>query len=214
MQYFSLVAEEPGRRPRPCAMVAAPTSQDAERQARALREEGHLAFVGPRASFSLRRSSRRETELLQSFMHSCNRVDPTTHLPVDLDGLLARRSELHVAFFAALYLAPGRLSDRLPPSGRSEAPRPSGASGGAEPDRSEPAASPAVSPTETSEAKPASAASEGAGQGKAEDDDPGRHLQPGRGAGGDPVGRRHNLRGPGRGDRPRRDLLRSGFLTL
>ena len=133
MQYFSIVAyvnDGPGRT---CAMLPGASLDDAAVKARNIIRAEHLNFVERRARFSVRRSSRRETSLLQSYLASCGRANLESYLKTDIDALMWRRGNLLLSFFMALYLKPEILYRRFSPlpAGSSHSPPSStGGSGG------------------------------------------------------------------------------------
>lgn len=120
MQYFSLLAHVDGRPGRPCAMLRDATLDKAAETARHLIRNDHLPFVERRASFTLRRATRRETELLQAYLVSCGGARMILHTQEDLDGLLIRRAGLMMSFFMALYLDPHALRRRLSTTGTTD----------------------------------------------------------------------------------------------
>lgn len=113
MQYFSLLAHVGDRPGRPCAMLQGATLDRAAEKARHIVRDEGLPFVERTASFTLRRSTRRETELLQRYLASCTGARLALHAEEDLDGLMARRNRLLMSFFAILYLDPHALRRRL-----------------------------------------------------------------------------------------------------
>lgn len=136
MQYFTIVARKGGSNDRACAMLQAAQLDQAADKARRLINSEHLAFVDRNSRFSVRRSSRRETALLQSYLASCNGARLATYLSEDLDSLLWRRGSLLLSFFMMLYLAPKDLRRRFGPTpgdqtgGTGEGETPGGSSGG------------------------------------------------------------------------------------
>lgn len=138
MEYFSLTARKGVALERTCVMVNATNIDDAALRATKLRDSGFLSFVEAGSTYAVRRSSRKETQLLQKFMNSCNRTEAKIHLQSDFDGLLARRQSLMMSFFMALYLAPDKIRQKIEGTeGSSPKPTtsPSG-SGGSEQDAS------------------------------------------------------------------------------
>lgn len=131
MQYFSVISRQDGKRPRTCFMLQDSTMEAAMEKARTLVLSDHLPHVDRRADFSIRRSSRRETSLLQSYLASGTHDRMTTYLQEDLDSLLARRKTMLLSFFIALYLDPDALRARFEPATPSETPSDTtGSSGG------------------------------------------------------------------------------------
>ncbi|MFZ3584227.1 hypothetical protein ACOI1H_18980 [Loktanella sp. DJP18] len=94
-------------------MISATTIEDAAQRAAKLISEGFLSHVELDSKYAIRRSSRRETQLLQDFLNSCNRSDAKIYLQSDFDGLLARRQSLMMSFFMALYLNPDKIRQKI-----------------------------------------------------------------------------------------------------
>jgi len=113
-------------------MIQDSSLSGAAEKARILIRSDHLAHVDRRNQFSVRKSSRRETSLLQSFMSSATRDHVSTYLKEDMDSLLFRRNSMLLSFFAALYLDPEAIRRRFEPhpSGRAGATAPNGSSTG------------------------------------------------------------------------------------
>lgn len=109
MQYFTIVARNANGRARACAMLQATDLDQAAERARQLVGTEHLGFVERNSRFAVRRSSRRETSLLQSYLASCNGAKLAIYLSEDLGSLLWRRGSLLLSFFMMLYLAPDKL---------------------------------------------------------------------------------------------------------
>lgn len=65
---FTITAGVPGHAPRPCAIVEAVSEEAALRQARALREDGTLAFLPVSADLLVRQTSRREAAAYEAFV--------------------------------------------------------------------------------------------------------------------------------------------------
>lgn len=132
MQYFSVISRQDGKRPRTCFMLQDSTMDAAMEKARTLVLSDHLPHVDRRAEFSIRRASRRETSLLQSYLASGTHDRMTTYLQEDLDSLLARRKTMLLSFFIALYLDPDALRARFDPSapGETAADAPGSSGGG------------------------------------------------------------------------------------
>ena len=126
MQYFSIVSKSDDRAPRTCAMLQDATLQSAALKARQIIESDHLPHVDRRNHFSIRRSSRRETSLLQKFMATGTHDKTATYLPEDLDSLLSRRNSMLLSFFMALYMDPEKLKKRFEPQAAEKAAPPSG----------------------------------------------------------------------------------------
>lgn len=125
MQYFSLISRSDRGTPRICAMLRAPTLEDAARKAASLLSSHFLQHIDTRAEFSIRQSSRRETNLLQAFLASATGDQLRTYGGPEFDGLLSRRSSLLLSFFIAMYLDPVALKNRYAPSTPAHAtPRP------------------------------------------------------------------------------------------
>lgn len=116
MQYFSIIARSGNGHGRPCAMLQDSTIEAAAEKARRIIRAEHLNYVEKSAAFSIRKSSRRETALLQNYLASCSGARLSTYLQEDLDGLLGRRNSLLLSFFMALYLDPEKLRARFDPS--------------------------------------------------------------------------------------------------
>lgn len=137
MQYFSIVARSSNDDPRTCAMFQSSTLESAASQARSVVEADILPHVRPESRLSVRRSSRRETALLQAFLASRIHDHMSIYEPKDVDSLLSRRNSMLLSFFMALYLDPDAMKRRF------DAPLPikpgssgSGGSGGSATDRS------------------------------------------------------------------------------
>jgi hypothetical protein len=113
MQHFTLVAHKGGESDRACAIFTAVDIKAAARQSNKLRQAAFLGFIDNGSKFAVRASSRRETDILQRFLASCNLTRTDTYKATDLDGLLSRRQDLMLSFFMALYLDPKSLRDRL-----------------------------------------------------------------------------------------------------
>jgi len=126
MQYFALTAVKGKERERSCALIDAPTIEDAAARARRLKDDGFLSFVKPGSTYAIRAASRRETQLLQKFLQACNRADARIHMQSDFDGLLARRQSLLLSFFMGMYLAPEKIR-QIADGGSASTPRPLGA---------------------------------------------------------------------------------------
>lgn len=116
MQYFSLISRSDRETPRICAMLRAPTLEDAAGKAAALLSTQFLQHIDIGAEFSIRQSSRRETNLLQAFLASATGDQLRTYAGPEFDGLLNRRSSLLLSFFIAMYLDPVALKNRYAPS--------------------------------------------------------------------------------------------------
>jgi hypothetical protein len=138
MQYFSIVARKNDSHPRTCAMIQDATLQGAATKARTIIESRHLPHIDRNSHFSIRKSSRRETSLLQSFLATKTGDNISTYLPEDFDSLMSRRKTMLLSFFMALYIDPDSLKKRFSPqnAGRASNPNPSG-SGGTTMDASE-----------------------------------------------------------------------------
>jgi len=120
MQYFSIIARKADDPARTCAMLQDSTLQGAAEKARHLVLSEALPHVEKNSRFSVRRSSRRETSLLQAFLASGTGDRMSTYLQEDLDSLMSRRNSMLLSFFMALYLDPTGLKRRFDasPSGR------------------------------------------------------------------------------------------------
>jgi hypothetical protein len=131
MQFYSLTASRTSGTERTCAMFPAMGLDEAARYAEILKDSGHLGYVEFGSLFAVRASSRRETELLQRFMATCNRTETAMHAEQDFDGLLNRRQSLMLTFFMALYLAPEEITKMVNnPAGGITKAAPGGGTGG------------------------------------------------------------------------------------
>jgi hypothetical protein len=122
MQYFSIIARKEGDVPRTCAMLQSATIEAAAAQARRIVTSNMLPHVDKSSRFSVRRSSRRETTLLQEFLASGTGDKMTTYLQEEIDSLLWRRNGMLLSFFMALYLDPKALKKRFSSSVSGAAP--------------------------------------------------------------------------------------------
>ncbi len=120
MQYFSIIARFGDDPPKTCAMLQGANLEAAAIKARRLILSDMLPHVRRNSTYSIRRSSRRETSLLQDFLSNGTGDKMSTYLQEDLDSLLSRRNGMLLSFYMALYLDPGRLKSRFDakPSGR------------------------------------------------------------------------------------------------
>lgn len=130
MQYFSVIAYVDDKPGRTCAMLQGATLEAAATKARSLIRAEHLNFVERRARFAVRRASRRETSLLQSYLASCGLARLHGYRKEDLDALLWRRGGLLLSFFMALYLKPETLYRRFSPLPAGSSHTASGSGGG------------------------------------------------------------------------------------
>lgn len=130
MKYFALTARKGTEPERSCALIDAPTIEDAALRAQRLKEEGFLSYVQHGSTYAIRPASRRETKLLQEFLNSCNRTEAKIHMQGDFDGLLARRQSLMMSFFMGLYLAPEKLRVKITGEGPKSSASSSSAPGG------------------------------------------------------------------------------------
>lgn len=133
MQYFSIVSRKGDAPPKTCAMIQDSTLAAAAKKARIFIDSDHLPHVDRSDKFSIRKSSRRETSLLQSFLASTTNDQMSTYLQEDVESLLFRRNSMLLSFFAALYLAPEAVKARYAPNGATRAesrPSPAGCGGG------------------------------------------------------------------------------------
>ncbi len=132
MKQYSLTAQIGRRPPRTCAILPAPTFEDAQRIAQGIIDSGRLSFVEYGSKYEVRPATRRETSLMQSFLSSKARVRTDIHVGADFDGLLARRQDLITSFFLSLYLDPDGSKgtrDEAPIKRPESAPAPSGSGG-------------------------------------------------------------------------------------
>lgn len=131
MQFYSLTASRGSLPARTCAMYPAMSLDEAAKYAEILKNSGHLGYVEYGSEYAVRASSRRETDLLQRFLASCNRTATNMHIEQDFDGLLNRRQSLLLTFFMALYLAPEKIRDMVNnPAGGVTKATPGGTTGG------------------------------------------------------------------------------------
>lgn len=170
MKYFALTARKGTEPDRACALIDAPTIEDAALRAQRLKDEGFLSYVQHGSVYAIRPASRRETKLLQEFLNSCNRTEARIHMQGDFDGLLARRQSLMMSFFMALYLAPEKLKVKITgdakPASAASPPGPSG-SGGVQQD---PAAAAGSEKSEAAPEQEAASSSENADKAHEEPD--------------------------------------------
>ena len=106
MFYYTMTATSPDQNPRFCAMFEAASPTQAVQKAKAYHSENMLLHVDPKSTFAIRRSSRKEISLFETYMNSCQIPDLNQCLQSDIDTIIARRNTLLLGFFVALYINP------------------------------------------------------------------------------------------------------------